>query len=110
MKSMHLRLSLQFFPHFFLKGVGTVISGTCLKGTIRLNDVLLLGPDSLGQFAPVSIKGIHRKRMPVREVRGGQTCSFALKKARMFEGVFFFTTLPGKLDKQFLAFTVYCLD
>lgn len=86
---MHLRLSLQFFPHFFLKGVGTVISGTCLKGTIRLNDVLLLGPDSLGQFASVSIKGIHRKRMPVREVRGGQTCSFALKKARMFEGFFF---------------------
>ena len=45
-----------------------------------MNDVLLLGPDSLGQFAPVAIKGIHRKRMPVREVRGGQTCSFALKK------------------------------
>ena len=62
------------------QGVGTVISGTCLQGIIRLNDVLLLGPDSTGQFAPVAIKGIHRKRMPVREVRGGQTCSFALKK------------------------------
>ncbi|XP_046854651.1 GTP-binding protein 1-like [Xenia sp. Carnegie-2017] len=67
---------------YSVPGVGTVISGTCLKGTIRLNDVLLLGPDSLGQFAPVSIKGIHRKRMPVREVRGGQTCSFALKKIK----------------------------
>ena len=62
------------------QGVGTVISGTCLQGTIHLNEILLLGPDSLGQFAPVAIKGIHRKRMPVREVRGGQTCSFALKK------------------------------
>ena len=65
-----------------LQGVGTVISGTCLQGIIRLNDVMLLGPDSLGQFGPVAIKGIHRKRMPVREVRGGQTCSFALKKVR----------------------------
>ncbi|CAB4035456.1 GTP-binding 1-like, partial [Paramuricea clavata] len=65
---------------YSVPGVGTVISGTCLQGIIRLNEVLLLGPDSLGQFAPVAIKGIHRKRMPVREVRGGQTCSFALKK------------------------------
>ncbi|XP_028395148.1 GTP-binding protein 1-like [Dendronephthya gigantea] len=67
---------------YSVPGVGTVISGTCLQGIIRLNDVLLLGPDSLGQFAPVTIKGIHRKRMPVREVRGGQTCSFALKKIK----------------------------
>ena len=45
-----------------------------------MNDSLLLGPTSLGEFVPVSIRGIHRKRMPVREVRGGQTASFALKK------------------------------
>ena len=71
---------LYFPPSFSSKGVGTVISGTCLQGIIRLNDNLLLGPDPLGHFAPVLIKGIHRKRMPVREVRAGQTCSFALKK------------------------------
>jgi GTPase len=52
-----------------------------------MNDILLLGPDSLGQFVPVAIKGIHRKRMPVREVRGGQTCSFALKKVGEFVSV-----------------------
>lgn len=67
---------------YSVPGVGTVISGTCLQGTIHMNDVLLLGPDPLGQFAPVAIKGIHRKRMPVREVRAGQTCSFALKKIK----------------------------
>jgi len=56
------------------------VSGTCLRGTIRLNDVLLLGPDPLGQFQPITVKTIHRKRMPVKELRAGQTASFALKK------------------------------
>ena len=56
------------------------MSGTTLKGVIRLNDTLMLGPDPLGAFIPINIKSIHRKRMPVKEVRGGQTASFALKK------------------------------
>lgn len=68
-----------YFRYCF-QGVGTVVSGTTLAGTIRLNDTLLLGPDALGRFAPVAVRGIHRKRMPVPEVRGGQTASFALKK------------------------------
>ena len=58
------------------------MSGTTLRGTIHLNDTLLLGPDALGQFLPLVIKSIHRKRMPVNEVRGGQTASFSLKKVR----------------------------
>ena len=37
-------------------GVGTVVSGTCFRGTIRLNDSLLLGPDPLGHFHPIAIK------------------------------------------------------
>lgn len=65
---------------YSVPGVGTVVSGTTLRGTIRLNDTLLLGPDPVGQFIPISVKSIHRKRMPVKEVRGGQTASFALKK------------------------------
>ncbi|KAL3238765.1 hypothetical protein MRX96_021798 [Rhipicephalus microplus] len=65
---------------YSVPGVGTVVSGTTLKGVIRLNEVLLLGPDPLGHFQPVAIKSIHRKRMPVKEVHSGQTASFALKK------------------------------
>lgn len=67
---------------YSVPGVGTVVSGTTLRGTIRLNDTLLLGPDPVGQFTPIAVKSIHRKRMPVREVRGGQTASFALKKIK----------------------------
>lgn len=67
---------------YSVPGVGTVVSGTTLKGTIRLNDTLMLGPDPLGHFQPVAVKSIHRKRMPVKEVRSSQTASFALKKIR----------------------------
>ncbi|CAH8582713.1 unnamed protein product [Schistosoma intercalatum] len=67
---------------FSVQGVGTIISGTCLSGIIKLNDILLLGPDLSGQFNPISIKSIQRKRLSVNYVRGGQTASFALKKLR----------------------------
>ena len=63
-----------------IQGVGTVISGTCMQGVIKLSDTLLLGPTSLGEFVPVPIRSIQRKRLPVTEVRGGQTASFAIKK------------------------------
>ncbi|XP_035993233.1 GTP-binding protein 1 isoform X1 [Fundulus heteroclitus] len=67
---------------YSVPGVGTVVSGTTLRGLIRLNDTLLLGPDPLGIFIPIAVKSIHRKRMPVKEVHGGQTASFALKKIK----------------------------
>jgi GTPase len=67
---------------FSVPGVGTVISGTTVCGTITGADTLLLGPDSTGAFQPVGIKGIHRRRMPVTAVRGGQAASFALKKVK----------------------------
>ncbi len=54
---------------YSVPGVGTVVSGTCYKGRVSLNDTLLLGPDLIGQFKPVVIKGIHRKRLPVKECR-----------------------------------------
>lgn len=66
-------------------GVGTVVSGLILKGSIKVNDLLYLGPDSLGHYQQVSIRSIHRKRLPVTEVRSGQTASFALKKVRRDE-------------------------
>ncbi|TNN83508.1 GTP-binding protein 1 [Liparis tanakae] len=67
---------------YSVPGVGTVVSGTTLQGLIRLNDTMLLGPDPLGSFIPIAVKSIHRKRMPVKEVRGGQTASFSLKKIK----------------------------
>lgn len=70
---------------YSVPGVGTVVSGTCYKGRIQINDSLLLGPDLIGQFRTCVIKGIHRKRMPVKECRGGQAASFSLKKIKRSE-------------------------
>lgn len=78
----NLPAEFQIDDSYSVQGVGTVVSGTCLQGIIKLNDVLMLGPDSLGNFQPIPIKSIHRKRMNVREVRSGQTASFALKKVK----------------------------
>ncbi|XP_051987531.1 GTP-binding protein 1 isoform X1 [Xyrauchen texanus] len=78
----HEPAEFQIDDTYSVPGVGTVVSGTTLHGLIRLNDTLLLGPDPLGAFLPITVKSIHRKRMPVKEVRGGQTASFALKKIK----------------------------
>ena len=53
-----------------------------MQGKIKLGDTVLLGPMWNGEFQQVPIRSIHRKRLPVKEVRGGQTASFALKKVR----------------------------
>lgn len=78
----NLPAEFQIDDTYSVPGVGTVVSGTCLQGIIRLNDTLMLGPDALGHFISIAIKSIHRKRMNVAEVRGGQTASFALKKIK----------------------------
>eukprot|EP00730_Choanoeca_flexa_P017712 TRINITY_DN8563_c0_g1_i4.p1 TRINITY_DN8563_c0_g1~~TRINITY_DN8563_c0_g1_i4.p1 ORF type:complete len:537 (+),score=112.89 TRINITY_DN8563_c0_g1_i4:65-1675(+) len=75
-------VEFQIDDTFSVPGVGTVVSGTNLRGTVRVNDVLALGPDTLGNFQQVVVKGIHRRRMPAQEVRSSQTCSFALKKVK----------------------------
>lgn len=65
--------------------VGTVVSGLMLKGTIKIADVLMLGPNKLNKFEPVVIRSIHRKRMPVEQVCSGQSASLALKKVKRHE-------------------------
>ena len=46
-------------------GVGTVVSGTTFRGTIRINDSLLLGPDPLGHFHPIAIKYEGRLKLKI---------------------------------------------
>lgn len=62
--------------------VGTVVSGTMMTGTTHVGDKVLIGPDSTGAFNVTSIKGIHRKRVPVPAARAGQSVTFALKNIR----------------------------
>jgi GTPase len=41
------------------------LGGTVLKGTIKINDEMMFGPDRNGAFKPVTIKGIHENRVEI---------------------------------------------
>ena len=64
---------------FLVPGVGTVVSGTLIRGVVTMNQTLLLGPDSAGKFIPACIKGIHTNRLPVKMAKGtSKTASLSL--------------------------------
>ena len=62
-----------------VRGVGPVVAGTLLAGTVNPGATLLLGPNKQGQFDPVQVKGIHHKRVDVEEAVAGQAVCFAIK-------------------------------
>jgi len=70
---------------FSVPFVGTVVSGIVKSGVVHTGDTVLIGPDSLGQFAQTAIKSIERKRIGVPAASAGQSASFALKKIRRKE-------------------------
>lgn len=58
--------------------VGIVVGGALLRGTIKENEQLLVGPNDDGQFAPVLVNSIHRNRLPSRIVTAGQAASLGI--------------------------------
>ncbi|KAK4532730.1 hypothetical protein CCYA_CCYA13G3587 [Cyanidiococcus yangmingshanensis] len=68
--------------HFSVPGVGTVVSGVCMRGILNQGQSVFLGPDSHGRFVRVAIKSIHYKRVAVQRLFAGQSGSLALKKIR----------------------------
>lgn len=95
---------------FSVPFVGTVVSGIVKSGVIHAGDTVLIGPDSLGQFAQTSIRTIERKRLGVPAASAGQSASFALKKVRrkdVRKGMVVLPKLEGqptpKVFKEFVA-------
>jgi len=72
---------VEFFidGNYQVKGVGTVVTGTLLSGTVRPGQVLQLGPTKVGGFTLVQIKSIHCKRVDVEEAQAGQAFCFCIK-------------------------------
>ncbi|GAA5967856.1 hypothetical protein JCM11641_005787 [Rhodosporidiobolus odoratus] len=62
--------------------VGTVLSGVIMSGSVRANDTVLLGPDSVNAFIPVAVKSIQRKRADVEYAEAGQAVTIALKRIK----------------------------
>ena len=93
---------------FSVPFVGTVVSGVVKSGIIHAGDTVLIGPDSLGQFATTNIRSIERKRIPVPMCSAGQSASFALKRIRRKEvrkGMVVLPKLdtPPKVYREFVA-------
>lgn len=74
---------LQVDETFEVPGIGTVVSGLMIQGTIREGDEMLLGPDDNGNFSNVSILSLHRHKIPCNFVRAGQKCTMAINANSM---------------------------
>ncbi|KAF0328405.1 GTP-binding protein 1 [Colletotrichum asianum] len=95
---------------FSVPFVGTVVSGIIKSGVIHTGDNVLVGPDSLGNFVPTSVRSIERKRLGVPAASAGQSASFALKKLRrkdVRKGMVVLPKVEGqpapKVHREFIA-------
>ncbi|XP_053375887.1 GTP-binding protein 2-like [Mercenaria mercenaria] len=64
---------------FNVPGVGNVVSGRLHSGSVREADELMLGPCDDGQFQKVTVKTVHRNRLPCRLIQAGQASTVALE-------------------------------
>uniref|UniRef100_A0A6C0EJX2 Tr-type G domain-containing protein n=1 Tax=viral metagenome TaxID=1070528 RepID=A0A6C0EJX2_9ZZZZ len=64
---------------FQVPGIGIVVGGQLLQGTIRTGDKLLLGPNN-GGYKTVQVRSIHVKRVAVDEAESGRYVCLALSK------------------------------
>lgn len=69
---------LQVDETFEIPAIGTVVSGLLIEGIIREGDDMLIGPDDLANFSPVSIDSLQRHKIPCNMVRAGQKCTMAI--------------------------------
>lgn len=100
---------------FSVPFTGTVVSGVVKSGVIHEGDNVLVGPDSLGQFASTAIRSIERKRIRTPAAVAGQSASFALKKVKrkdVRKGMVVLPKLEGqaspKVYKEFVAEGASC--
>lgn len=64
---------------FSVPGVGTVVGGHLISGTINVGDKLLIGPNN-GKYEQVQVRSIHCKRVPVQRVNYGSYVCIGLRK------------------------------
>lgn len=52
-----------------------MVSGLIKQGSIKINDVLQLGPDKSGAFINVAVKSLHLARVNTTSCEAGMFCT-----------------------------------
>jgi selenocysteine-specific elongation factor len=73
-RSAEARFRLAVDRSFTLRGVGVVVTGTVLSGTVRVGDQLLVSPSRL----PVRVRSLHAQNRPAHTGRAGERCALNL--------------------------------
>jgi GTPase len=55
------------------------LAGTVIKGTIKIGQILHLGPDIKGNFRAIEIYSIECMRISVKLAKCGQVCTVGIK-------------------------------
>ena len=63
-----------------INGTGTVLSGLLKSGTVKIGDILHMGPDGNGNYKEVKVKSIQCKRVPIEKAIAGHYVCFGIKK------------------------------
>jgi len=63
-----------------ISGVETVVSGTVVSGTINAHDPLVIGPDSAGNFIPLSVRNIRTRTGDTDHAQAGQAVTIATRR------------------------------
>lgn len=73
-RSAETRFRLAVDRAFTLQGVGVVVTGTVLSGTVRAGDQLLISPSGL----PARVRSLHAQNRPAETGRAGDRCALNL--------------------------------
>lgn len=72
------QVSMHIFLPSILSSISDIIYAFTFSGSIREGDNLMLGPYDDGQFQNVTVKTVHRHRLPCRLIQAGQASTAAL--------------------------------
>ena len=80
-KSTESEITTQFVvdSQFMTKAFGLILGGVVVKGSVKINQELMFGPDKNGNFKSVIIKGIHEDRVPILEAGVSQSICVNIK-------------------------------
>jgi len=60
---------------FQVQGVGTIVGGLLVKGTLDEKMSLMCGPGLNGEFYSCNIKSIHKNKLPCKSIQSNQSAS-----------------------------------